>query len=153
MQANACKRRKLLQPDDGTTQQPASKVNVEPINAESSKPPQKYPSSARQTLKSSMWGGEEEKKEAQDNQEEPESSFDRLKDFLLSTGQRREQVKYTNPVLWQEFVKDNMPFHTSLRSCVFCADPNAETQRLNAMVICAPCIRFVLQILEQKDQK
>jgi hypothetical protein len=97
-----------------------------------------------------MEGGEEAKQEAQ---EETKSSSDRLQEFLQSTGQKREQVKYTNPILWQEFVKDNVPFYASLGSCVLCADPNAKTQRLNTMVICAPCIRFVLQILEQEDQK
>ncbi len=212
-QANAFKKRKLLPPDDGTTQQPASKVNVEPINAESSKTPQKSPSSARQSpskaktstltggvkgiptsvdtqapkasdvteatkspdvtssdkdfemfepvrvekqpakrevVEIDMKGGEEAKQEAQ---EETKNSFDRLQEFLQSTGQRREQVQRTNPVLWQEFVEDNVPFHTGLGSCVLCAVPNAKTQRFNTMVLCAPCIRFVLQILEQEDQK
>ena len=106
----------------------------------------------REVVEIDMEGGEEAKQEAQ---EETKSSSDRLQEFLQSTGQKREQVKYTNPILWQEFVKDNMIIYTDLGCCDICGDPNAVPQRLDTMAgtkaICWPCTRVVLQILEKQQ--
>jgi hypothetical protein len=101
---------------------------------------------------------EEEKGEEEEEQEEEmlyeeerlKSSFVRLQEYIQKTECERYEVKRLRPRLWRSFVQDNVPFLTSLGSCVLCCDTSARTQRFNSMVLCTSCIRLALDILEQE---